>query len=126
MKVGTAAALALVLGGLACSPPSPSSPSSGEVAAPATPGRVLVMATRYEPATLSMKEIPLTQGAGDGPARAPFNAGLTQVDPRTTSQPYLAVALPELNTDSWKVFPDGQMETTYRLRRTTWHDGTPL
>jgi peptide/nickel transport system substrate-binding protein len=34
---------------------------------------------------------------------------------------------PELNTDTWKVFPDGRMETTYRLRANlTWHDGAPL
>jgi peptide/nickel transport system substrate-binding protein len=32
-----------------------------------------------------------------------------------------------LGTDSWRVFPDGQMETTYRLKpNLTWHDGTPL
>jgi peptide/nickel transport system substrate-binding protein len=41
--------------------------------------------------------------------------------------PYLAQSLPQLNTDSWRVFPDGRMETTYRLRSNlTWHDGTPL
>src|SRR5205085_2800972 len=35
--------------------------------------------------------------------------------------------LPQLNTDSWKVFPDGTMETTYRLRpNLVWHDGAPL
>jgi peptide/nickel transport system substrate-binding protein len=41
--------------------------------------------------------------------------------------PVLAQAVPQLNTDSWKVFPDGRMETTYRLRpNLTWHDGQPL
>ena len=34
---------------------------------------------------------------------------------------------PQLNTDSWRVLPDGGMETTYRLRPDlTWHDGTAL
>jgi len=34
---------------------------------------------------------------------------------------------PQLNTDTWRVFPDGTMETTYRLRQgLTWHDGQPL
>src|SRR5439155_17572422 len=29
--------------------------------------------------------------------------------------------------ESWQVFPDGRMETTYKLRpNLTWHDGTPL
>jgi peptide/nickel transport system substrate-binding protein len=32
-----------------------------------------------------------------------------------------------LNTESWKVFPDGSMDTTYVLRPgLTWHDGAPL
>lgn len=42
-------------------------------------------------------------------------------------QPYLVEALPQLNTDSWQVFPDGRMQTTFHLRpNLTWHDGTPL
>lgn len=42
-------------------------------------------------------------------------------------RPQLAEKLPELNTSDWQVFPDGQMETIYRLRPgLTWHDGTPL
>jgi ABC-type transport system substrate-binding protein len=29
--------------------------------------------------------------------------------------------------DTWRVFPDGRMETTFRLRANlTWHDGEPL
>src|SRR5439155_19119250 len=39
----------------------------------------------------------------------------------------LADALPQLNTDTWRLFPDGRMETLYRLKSgLTWHDGTPL
>src|SRR5205823_288854 len=35
--------------------------------------------------------------------------------------------LPQLNTDTWRVFPDGRMETTYRLKPgLSWHDGAPL
>jgi peptide/nickel transport system substrate-binding protein len=42
-------------------------------------------------------------------------------------QPYLAESTPHLNTDSWRVTPDGRMETTYRLRPgLTWHDRAPL
>lgn len=41
--------------------------------------------------------------------------------------PYLAEALPQLNTDTWTVSPDGRMQTTYRLKpNLIWHDGTPL
>ena len=56
-----------------------------------------------------------------------FNAALSMIDDEGRSRPYLAEALPQLNTPSWRVFPDGRMETTYTLRdNLTWHDGTPL
>ena len=56
-----------------------------------------------------------------------FNAALSLIDGQGTPRPYLAEALPQLNSDSWRVFPDGRMETTYRLRENlTWQDGTPL
>src|SRR5436305_14754861 len=52
---------------------------------------------------------------------------LDYVDERETPHPYLVEALPQLNTGSWKVFPDGRMETTHRLRpNLTWHDGAAL
>ena len=60
------------------------------------------------------------------PYRA-LNAGLAINDERELPHPYLAEALPELNSDTWRVFPDGRMETAYRLRpNLTWHDGRPL
>ncbi|HZT06504.1 MAG TPA: ABC transporter substrate-binding protein [Chloroflexota bacterium] len=56
-----------------------------------------------------------------------FNAGLVLPDDRGLAQPYLADTLPLLGTDSWQVFADGRMETTYHLRSgLTWHDGHPL
>jgi peptide/nickel transport system substrate-binding protein len=59
--------------------------------------------------------------------RRSFNAELAIVDGAGIARPYLAEALPQLNSESWQVFPDGRMETTYRLRPSlTWHDGTGL
>src|SRR5581483_2355419 len=56
-----------------------------------------------------------------------FNGTLDFVDEREQAQPYLAEALPKLNTDTWQVLPDGRMQTTYHLRpNLTWHDGTAL
>lgn len=41
--------------------------------------------------------------------------------------PYLAEELPSVEHGTWKVLPDGRMETTYKIRRTaTWHDGEPI
>ena len=86
---------------------------------------VLRTITRIEPESLSSKFVE-TGGRADT-AKQFLNAPLTYVDNRLPVQGILAEAVPQLNTDSWKVFPDGGMETTYRLRPgLTWHDGQPL
>jgi peptide/nickel transport system substrate-binding protein len=84
------------------------------------------MLIRLEPASLASKAL---QQAGTilTSTRRVFNATLALLDDKGTPQPYLAEALPQLNSESWQVFPDGRMETTYKLRpNLTWHDGTPL
>jgi peptide/nickel transport system substrate-binding protein len=56
-----------------------------------------------------------------------FNADIAVVDDQAVPRPYLVEALAELNTDTWRVFPDGRMETTNRLRpNLAWHDGVPF
>ncbi len=79
-----------------------------------------------EPVSLAAKPFQST-GISIAFATRLFNAHLDLLDARANPQPYLAESLPRLNTDSWRVFPDGRMETTYRLKPDlTWHDGTPL
>jgi len=112
---------------LGCAPVAPS--SSGGVAPPISqPQRALVVAGGREPESLASK--PLRDVGGAGLPRAAlraFNAGLAIADERALSHPYLAEALPELNTESWRVSADGAMETSYRLRGgLAWHDGAPL
>src|SRR4029453_6518630 len=114
--------VALVLG---CAGPqgqaTSQSTASGEQA---RQNRTLVVAHRYEPNTLAAKML-----QSNGPLRTTrlFNATLALIDAAGAAQPYLAESLPQLNTDAWRVFPDGRMETTYRLRpNLTWQDGTPL
>ena len=56
-----------------------------------------------------------------------FAATLGVWDQQGLPTPVLAEAAPQLNTDAWRLFPDGRMETTFRLRQgLTWHDGAPL
>ncbi len=56
-----------------------------------------------------------------------LNAKLAFKDERGLPYPALAEAIPDLNAGTWRVFPDGKMETIYRLRpNLTWHDGHPL
>src|SRR5439155_22714166 len=56
-----------------------------------------------------------------------FKGTLDYLDHRGNAQPYLIEALPQLNTATWQLLPDGRMETTYHLKPgLVWHDGTPL
>jgi peptide/nickel transport system substrate-binding protein len=88
---------------------------------------VLQIINRGEPPSLAAK--PLAQGIGAlaaAPARF-FNAMLDITDVREVTHPQLAEALPQLNTDTWRINPDGTMQTRYRLKpNLTWQDGTPL
>jgi peptide/nickel transport system substrate-binding protein len=82
------------------------------------------IAVRYEIDNLATKVI-----GPNGPTitRRFFNASQALIDDKGDARPYLAEQLPQLNTDTWRVFPDGRMETTYTLRpNLTWHDGQPL
>jgi len=44
-----------------------------------------------------------------------------------TWKPQLGDALPSIDTGTWRVNPDGSMDTTWKLRpNIRWHDGTPF
>jgi len=97
---------------------------SGPGEAPVRPNRTLTMAIRDEVANLAPK---LPGSSGPLTTKRMFNAALALIDGSGAARPYLAEALPRLNTDTWRVFPDGRMETTYQLREgLTWQDGTAL
>ena len=99
-------------------------PASGESAG--GPSRMLVAAVRVEPLTLASRSL-REQGVAVYLSSRMFNAELANLDAEGNPRPYLLEAFPKLDTDTWKVFPDGKMETTYRLRPNLfWHDGTPM
>lgn len=90
-------------------------------------GLTMVVITRIELRSLLSK----TQNTGviaDGPsARRLFNAALFILDGRDVPLSYLVEDPPRVGTDSWTVFPDGRMDTIYRLRpNLVWHGGAPL
>jgi peptide/nickel transport system substrate-binding protein len=69
---------------------------------------------------------PMNGAGGTAATLRMFNGGFTVTDDQGNVHPELA-ELPELNTDTWRVLPDGQMRTTHRLKTgLTWHDGRPL
>ncbi len=89
-----------------------------------TQARTLTVGHRYEVNTLAPKVL---QANGSVSTTRLFNAALTIIDDQGHTRPYLAEAVPQLNSDAWRVFPDGRMETTYLLRTDlTWQDGAPL
>src|SRR5687767_7782607 len=102
---------------IACAPAAaPRLPSDPEAGAAATSsGRTLVAIGRQEPSSLAATVL-LTAGIGSTATRRPFNAGLALLNGEEIAVPYLAETLPALNSDSWRVTPDGTMQTTYRLR----------
>ena len=116
--------IALVLAVASCAPSA--GPGGGrEQAAQPKPARTLVIVSR-EVTGLAAKRLQGTSGSIET-AVLTFNAGLDRRDETGSTAPYLAEALPQLHTDSWQVFPDGRMETRYRLKpNLTWHDGAPL
>jgi peptide/nickel transport system substrate-binding protein len=79
-----------------------------------------------EPATVALHTLRNT-GVTDYLTKRIFNASLGYLDPRGNVHPYLAKTVPQLNTESWRLYDDGTMETTYQLDpRGVWHDGRPL
>jgi peptide/nickel transport system substrate-binding protein len=113
----------------ACAPAAPSrAPDSAgaQSAGASRPGaaKSLVFIARSE-----LDNVTSAGGIGNagGTMKRLFTATLGISDDQGTPLPYLAEALPQLNSDSWRVFPDGRMETTYRLRpNLAWHDGVPF
>jgi peptide/nickel transport system substrate-binding protein len=111
----------------ACAPASGSRPAQqadGPAAAPAWQQRPLSVVIRVEP-------ISMLEGRGgvsqNYVGRALFAATMSRSTAQEVPYPVLAERLPELNTDSWRVFPDGKMETVFKLKPgLTWHDGTPF
>jgi peptide/nickel transport system substrate-binding protein len=114
----------------ACAPAGPDtgtrSPSDAQ---PRRASRTLVAAVASEPGSLAQQPL-LTEGAsfaGLNTVQAFANANLLLKDEKIAIRPYLAEGAPKLNTDSWRVFPDGRMEMTWRLKPDlVWQDGTPL
>ncbi len=55
------------------------------------------------------------------------SAMMTVPDGQGVLRAQLAESVPTLENGLWKLFPDGRMETTWRIRPgTEWHDGTPV
>jgi peptide/nickel transport system substrate-binding protein len=114
---------------VACAPTTPQSArqpsaSGSAPAAQSAPQKPLVIANAFEPATL---EASFGNGSGNREIGILLSGYLAFVDNPYQVKPYLAADLPRLEDGSWKLLPDGRMETTYRLRpNLRFHDGHPI
>ena len=121
----TALLIAAALAVGACAP-GPQAAKSEATVPGQPPTRPLVIAMHVEPTTVAGRPI-TTSGITPAAPTMIFNAWLVVADGQNVPRPQLAEKLPELNTGDWRVFPDGQMETIYRLRPgLSWQDGAPL
>ena len=116
--------LTALIAGCAPGPASPTAqPEPGRVVV-AAPKRVVV-GIRSEPKLFSAE---LTQGEhGTVAVMELLGAGLVMFDGDDQAAAQLAVAAPSAENGLWRVFPDGRMETTWRIREgAEWHDRTPF
>jgi peptide/nickel transport system substrate-binding protein len=69
----------------------------------------------------------MNAGLGNREISAVTSGFLAYLNPGQQPVPYLAAELPSVDQGTWKTLPDGQMETTYRLKGSAaWHDGRPV
>ncbi len=112
-----------------CGQAAPSASSSQRPASAAsTTIKTITVGVKTPPPFLYGQLMPSNTSAGGGPELADFvSSGFSAVDDRGQRIPQLGEAVPSIENGLWKVFPDGAMELTWRLKpNARWHDGKPL
>ena len=130
MQPGILAFIAIMLFSVSCTGPSDPSSDAGKRGPARSQGvKRLVAAIQGNPRILSSKVD--SSGAGGTPGvdnlEELINAGLVNADNSGRLQAQLAEAVPSIENGLWQLFPDGTMETTWRIRPgAAWHDGFPF
>ena len=126
-QVGWTAALLLVLLAAACGPganPSGPAPNEGERSQATTP-KTLTIGIQREPTDF----YGVGSGAGGGVSQVPPIGLDTLVIQNAKGEylPQLAAEMISLEQGTWRVNPDGTMDTAWKLRPgVKWHDGAPF
>ena len=126
LRVFTPILLFLLLAG--CAPSQPSTNTDAVLPDPPAPVKRISVGVQTDFHAVATRLVRTGRGVGPGVAEIEqlVHAGLTQTDHTGTLQGALAEAVPTAN-GLWKVFPDGRMETTWRIRDgARWQDGTPF
>jgi peptide/nickel transport system substrate-binding protein len=126
---GVVVGLLAVLMLTACAPP-PAGRTSGaqsqEAPRPATPKRITAVIRDVPPSFVTRRTRP-DGFRGLDALEEMAHAGLTLMKADGTRAPQLAESVPTIESGLWRLFPDGRMETTWKIKPTArWHDGTPL
>ncbi len=118
-------AAALLLAG--CAPGSVARESTEGARPPATSVKTLVIAHNDEAQpNRGFYFIGLNDKSGSQVYYS-LHTGLTVYDQVGQLVPRIAQRVPTVENGDWKVFPDGRMEVTWKLRpNVLWHDGVPL
>jgi peptide/nickel transport system substrate-binding protein len=127
----------LVLVLTACAPSNPSAPSNQSQSGQSAPASSGQTTTSSAPKTVTiaidenLKNLwdPIKNGGGTGSREMAniINQHLVAITADGSPTPRLLAELPSLDRGTWKVLPDGKMETTFKLRPDAfWHDGTPF
>jgi len=67
-----------------------------------------------------------TASGADDTTEELVSRGLSEADDTRIFRPLLAEDIPTIENRLWQVFPDGRMETTWRIKPgVVWHDGAP-
>lgn len=119
--------VSVLLAGCATARPAPASDPRG--ALQSRPPIRLTAVIQGEPVTLN--ENLNHAGAGSAPGadslEIMINASLSRLDNQGNLLGHLAESAPSVENGLWKLFPDGRMETTWRIRDgAQWHDGAPF
>lgn len=124
----TGLGLVIALAAAGCAPAAPVTSSDAtrqSAGRPAAPKRITA-AMKTVPPFLYQKLNPANVSGGPEVSEL-VAVGLTTVDDRGELIARLAESAPTTDNGLWKVFPDGRMETTWRIRDgALWHDRTPL
>lgn len=111
---------------LGCAPsqgPEASQASRGGPGGPVTVKRIIAAISDF-PRALSHQADPASGFRGVDELHELLNASLSNTNDQGELRPQLAEAVPTLENGLWKLFPDGKMETTWRIRPgVQWHDG---
>lgn len=119
---------ALMLGASACA--APARPETAQAPQDQPRARkVLTIAIQREPPSFYTSITGATSPTAGGASNVEkmVHDGLFSEAELERYEPLLAVELPSVERGTWRIFDDGRMETTWRLKpNVKWHDGAPF